>query len=492
MNKKPTRVLIVEGDADDASLIGGYLSCAPGSEENLVFTRAPRLSTACHLLTRQSFDAVLLDLVLPQTSGLEGFLKIRALRPSAPVIILTGKKDEALAARAVKLGAQDYFIKGSPDCQLLKRAIRYAIERKLLSSEIEDLLAVDAAPQLVLDADGVVRFANSAVEPLLGRPPVALVDKPFGHAVREGEEELVLTTARAREKRVKMRVRPISWYGEPARLISLLDGEPDGGLSIMEARNHFLSRISHELRNTLATMKTAAYCLKEGSDDKLTEQQTQLVDMISRNVNRQARIAENILDLTRFRSGKLNIQLQPANAASIIAALVEEQRLSRGAHRRIQVRVNGVLPDIMCDPDLIAQVLRNLLDNALRFAKEKIVIEASKAGPAGISISVTDDGAGIPKEHFDGLFTHFLRLEGPDHASAHRGTGLGLAICKEIVEGHHGSIRAENAAGHGARFSFDLPVRGGAQKAPARDGRISATGLLRAAYSGKRSYLLHK
>ncbi|MDD5305509.1 MAG: ATP-binding protein [Elusimicrobia bacterium] len=421
MKKRPTRVLVVEGDEDLSSLVDSYLSCAPDSEENLILTHAPRLSTACHLLARQSFDALLLDLSLPQTTGLEGFHKIRALMPLLPIIILTGKKDESLAAQAVRLGAQDYFLKGSPDCFLLKRAIRYAIENKQLTNEIGELLA-----------------------------------------------------------------------GGSSREKSPRPEDPGGELSAVDARNHFLGRISHEMRNTLATMKTAAYCLKEGTDDKLSEQQAQLVEMISRNIDRQTRIVENILDLSRFRSGKLNIRFQPTDAASIIADLADEYRMSRGA-QMLQVRVTGDLPTISCDPDLIAQVLRNLLDNALRYAKEKIDIEASKAGPDSIAVSVTDDGSGIPEEHLAGLFTHFQRLDGPENEGAHKGTGLGLAICREIIEGHHGRIRAENAAGLGARFSFELPVRNGLEKAAGTDGRaLSAAGARRPPYSGKRSYLLHK
>lgn len=496
MNTRPTRVLIIEGDADDDSLITSYLTPAPGSDENLILTHAPRLSTACQLLERQAFDAVLLDLSLPLISGLDGFLKVSALRPSAPVIILTGRRDEALAARAVKLGAQDYFIKGSSDCLLLKRAIRYAIERKRLTREIEELLAADASPKLVLDSRNIVRFANSAVEPLLGRGPAELLDKPFGRDLPLQDSELVVPAAGAYEKRVRLRVSPIAWHGEPARLVSLtdsaprrepspLEADPDGDLSVVEARNHFLSRISHELRNTLATMKTAAYCLKDDSDEKLTPRQGQMVDMISRNIDRQTRIVENILDLARLRSGKLRIRFQQADASAIIADLAEEYRLSRGAHR-LRVSVDGGLPSIACDPDLIAQVLRNLLDNAARYAKETIAISASRAADGGITVSVTDDGAGIPEERLGGLFTHFHRLDEAARGSGHKGTGLGLAICREIIEGHHGRIRAENAAGLGARFSFELPVSSPPDAAARKDPQAKPLD------SGKRSYSLHK
>jgi signal transduction histidine kinase len=386
MNSRPTRVLLIEGDADDEALIASYL-------EPLDLARAPRLSTACHLLTKESFDAVVLDISLPQTTDLEGFLKVRALRPELPVLILTGARDEDLAARAVELGAQDYFVKGSPDCLLLRRAVRYAVERKALENELESLR----------------------------RPAAAGADA-----------------------------------------------------GALEARNHFLGRISHELRNTLATMKTAAYCLKDDSGEKLSARQAQMVDMISRNIDRQTRIVENILDLARLRSGKLKIHFRQADASEIIAELAEEYRLTRSA-QRLQLEVEGGLPSIDCDPDLIAQVLRNLLDNAARYAKGKIAIAAARSGDGGITVSVTDDGTGIPEDRLDALFTPFSRLDEGAEPGGGKGTGLGLAICREIIEGHHGRIRAENAAGAGARFSFELP-RGGGKGKPA----------------GKRPYLTHK
>jgi len=474
MTTGPTKVLIIQGDSDSASLIDAYLRCAHDCEERLSLTRATRLSSACRLLTRQDFDVLLLDLNLPLVAGQEGYLKLQALRPSIPVIILTGKKDEDEAARAVKLGAQDYFIIGSQDCLLLKRAIRYAVERKRQAGELEALLAADAAPRLVLDAGGVVRFANAAVEPLFERAAASLLGKPFGHASQNGAE-LILTSVRAKEKRAKVEVRTISWHGKPARLISLLTDPPSRGLgplpveadrvlSVLDARKHFLSRISHELRNTLATMKTAAYCLKDGTDDKLTAPQTQMVDMISRNIDRQNRLIENILDLFRFRSGRLKVERQETDPADIIRQLAEEYRLANDAPR-LRVSVADGLPRISCDPDLIAQVLRNLVDNALRFAKEAIVIEAASPSPDEILISVTDDGQGIHAQHLGGLFTRFLSREGPESVASHKGIGLGLTICKEIIESHHGRIWAENEPAHGARFSFSLPVRDGAERA---------------------------
>ena len=232
-------------------------------------------------------------------------------------------------------------------------------------------------------------------------------------------------------------------------------GSGRDALAAMDVQNHFLGRLSHEMRNTLATIQTAAYCLVDDAGSPLTPKQVQLVKMITRNAERQRKIVENMLDLSRLRSGKLNVRLQAVDVGAIIADIVNELRLATG-RVRLQAEVAPSLPPFKGDPDLITQVLRNLIDNASRYAKELILVKAATAGSGGgIRISVADDGAGIPKSSLGLLFTPFMQTEG-----GHGGTGLGLAICKEIVKAHHGDIRAENVPGRGACFSFTLPATG--------------------------------
>jgi signal transduction histidine kinase len=391
MDNAPIRVLVVEGDADEAAIIASYLDSPPGSAESFALTPAARFSTARHLLARHSFDAILIDLVLPQSVGLESFRRLRELSPSTPIIVLTGLQDEPLAIQAVELGAHDYFIKGSPDCCVIKRAIRYALDKRRLIAR---------------------RDANSA-------------------------------------ERLKR-----------------LEAEIKESLRMVEVKNHFMNHISHELRNTLSTLTTAAFCLRDGPAGSLTPQQSRLVDIIARNVDRQTKIVENVLDLARFQSGRLKIRFRPVDPTAIITEIVEECGLTGGAPK-VGVAIEGRLPAVSGDPDLIAQVLRNLVDNALRFAREKVVVEASREGVDGLCVRVVDDGEGIAEERLGELFTEFVQLERTSSApgrGGYKGTGLGLTICKEIVEGHRGRIWADNAPGRGARFSFVLPAAGVAQQ----------------------------
>lgn len=389
MDNKPTRVLIVEDDADEAGIIGSYLTGADDGAGPFALTKAARISTACHLLAREELDVILIDLVLPQSVGLEGFLKIRAMKPALPVIVLTGLQDEPLAVQAVKLGAQDYLIKGSPDCCLLKRSIRYAIEKKRLSNIIEELLDADQTP----------------------------------NQLRE---------------------------------------EIKQGLRALEVKDQFLGRVSHELRNTLATMKTAAYCLKEGTES-MTPRQAKMVDMIARNVDRQTRIIDNLLDLAQIQSGRFNMRPRRTDMAQTIVEIAQEFKLT-GSEQKLEVEMDGDLPPISVDPDLIAQVLRNLIANALGFAKQKVVITASKSSPEELTVSILDDGEGIAPERLGNLFSESAAAGAPTNGNGHKGAGLGLAICTEIIAGHHGRLWAESAPGQGARFSFSIPMKDAPKK----------------------------
>lgn len=421
MDRSPIRILIVEADADEAALVDTYLTADAGRAESFALTHAPRLSSACHLLGRQDFDVVLLDLVLPRSVGLEGFRKLRELRPALPIILLTGMHDEPLAVQAMSLGAHDYFIKGSQDCILLKRAVRYALDRKRLTDAITELLASDAASQT--EDSSRRRLPERA--PWRVRPSI---------------------------------VQPDASAQEPAAA---------------DGRSPFMSRITHELRNTLSTLTTAAYCLKDGVAGALTPRQSGLVDMISRNVERQTRILETMIDTPRSSSGERLIQFRPLDAGQIIARIVADRGHANGG-ARLRADVKGGLPPTTGDARLIAQALELLVDNALRFARQNVVVEAVKSESGQVVLSVVDDGAGIAADRLERLRLEFSRApsareDGEPRENVYEESGVGLSICREIAAGHRGTLWVDSEPGRETRFSFTLPSRDVAARLFTRD-----------------------
>lgn len=483
MSEKAMRVLLIEGDADEMSVIKRSLNGGPDAGGAFEVKETSRLSTGSRLMARERFDAVLLDLSFPQRVGIEGFRKIRAQSPETAILVLTGHQDEAVAVQAVGEGAQDYLVKGTPECCLLKRAIRHAIERQRLSREVQRLLDGDAVAKLVVDAAGGVRYANPAAEALLGLKTETLRGRPFAYSSAPGEPgKIEISVPGAARRIVEMSAGSIAWNGSEARLVSLRDVSDSGQLRhleeearenmrVVEIKNQFMGRISHELRNSLATVKTAVFCLNDGLTGPLTPRQSRLVEMISRNVDRQVRIIDNILDLARFQSGKLKISARPVELSAILDEISQEFRIKNKA-QRLSVEFPDALPLVNGDADLLVQVLRNLLENAFRFARSQVTVKAADGGDGEVSLSVIDDGPGIPRERIGELFSQFVQLERPRGGDGYKGTGLGLAICREIVEGHRGRIWAESVGGGGASFHFTLPKCGKPEPAAEASGRV--------------------
>jgi signal transduction histidine kinase len=471
MSEKAINVLLIEGDADEIAVVKKSLVDCPEPGRTFVVKEAARLSTGCRLLTRESFDVVLLDLAFAQGVGIEGFRRLAAQALEIPILVLTGHQDEAVAIEAVREGAQDYVIKGTPEFCLLRRAIRYVIERKRLTREVERLLDRDAVAKLVVDAAGAVRYANPAAESLCGLKTGSLLGRPFAYSLtQDAASHIKIAFPGSEERTVEMSAIGIAWNGAQARLITLRDVSDSGRLMRLEAetrenmrvveiKNQFMGRISHELRNTLATVKTAVFCLNDELTGPLLPRQARLVEMIARNVDRQVKIIDNILDLARFQSGKIKVVFRPVELPQIIDEITQEFRI-KNKGQRLLVELPDDLPVVNGDADLLVQVLRNLLDNAFRFARSQVKIKAADGASAEVFLSVVDDGAGIPKARLGELFNQFVQLDRPKGGNGYKGTGLGLAICKEIVEAHHGRIWAESAEGAGTSFSFVLPKHG--------------------------------
>jgi diguanylate cyclase (GGDEF)-like protein len=141
MENCPIQILLVEDDPDDADLLQEVLVATDTTRFELV--RVGRLSEALRRLSQDHFDVVLLDLSLPDSSGLESFLRIHHAEPGVPVVVLTGLDDDRLSARAIQQGAQDYLIKDEVAKDRMDRAIRYAIERHRLLAETRNTSLVD-------------------------------------------------------------------------------------------------------------------------------------------------------------------------------------------------------------------------------------------------------------------------------------------------------------------------------------------------------------
>jgi PAS domain S-box-containing protein len=238
-------------------------------------------------------------------------------------------------------------------------------------------------------------------------------------------------------------------------------------------KDEFLSTVSHELRTPLTSVKEAVINLKEGTAGMLNPEQLQMIEIASRNANRLSRIINDILDLSRLKSGKSKLRLGMTNILRVIQDSFENFKTTAETKKiKLDNQTPAELPKISADEEMILRVMNNLLDNAIKFAKSRVsvsadVIQADALDKTGIlpksslqylRVLIWDDGNGIKEADMPSLFNKFVQLHRPIGGSGYKGTGLGLAISKEIIDLHRGKIWVESETGKGTMFIFAIPL----------------------------------
>jgi PAS domain S-box-containing protein len=222
-------------------------------------------------------------------------------------------------------------------------------------------------------------------------------------------------------------------------------------------RSEFLGVLSHELRNPLAVIGSAVHCIDQAALED--EQVRRALAVIGRQTRHLSRLVDDLLDITRVRSGKIDLRRTTIDLAELVRTTVEDHRDQLAGHT-VAVEIS---PDVRAsthgDPTRLAQILSNLLSNAAKFTPTGGAITISLAVVGGRAvIEVTDTGVGIDEESLRQLFVPFVQADRTFERSR-QGLGLGLALTKTLVELHGGEVRAASAGpGQGATFTVMLPL----------------------------------
>ena len=220
----------------------------------------------------------------------------------------------------------------------------------------------------------------------------------------------------------------------------------------------FLATLSHELRTPLNAILGWVQILKDGATD---EDLAQAVPIIERNVRAQAQLIEDLLDMSRIESGKLNLDMQAVDLAEIVNASIETVRpAAQGKEIRLTSACSSIDGVVMGDKNRLQQILWNLLINAVKFTPKggrvHIVTERSNSH---VDLSVTDTGQGIAPEFLGQVFDRFRQADSST-TRPHGGLGLGLSIVKHLTELHGGTVQVASAGvDHGATFTISLPLQ---------------------------------
>jgi len=509
---EPGKILVVDDEPAIRQLLLESLS-----EEGHHVELAGTGRQAQQVLAARGFDVLILDLSLPDMRGEDVLSSLDGNGMSRPqVIVITGYATTESAIRVLQHEAYDYIRKPFPLDTLLT-SVQRAMEKRRLATEnvglIEQLRAHErklsvavkrattelAAQNRRLDderhrtlailhslseavvtcgLDARVSFLNAEAERILSVSSAQAVGKPWRVLVgipaadcpvratlasRTGLRDVQVGIKAAGGERTAVRVSTslfLNGSGQPAGVaIVFRDIGPEERLERM--KSDFVTAASHELRTPLTSIRGYVELLLSGAAGELRGTQRECIEAVERNSAKLSRLTATILDLSRIEGGVFQVLLEPTDIVAVAKA-AGSQAARTAAEHRVAVAARSKLKTLIIesDPRRLHQVIEELLSNAIRHTPSggHVTIEVSNNDDNGGVISVSDDGAGVPRDHLERIFDKFHKVDGAA-VRDDDGVGLGLAIAKAIVVRLGGSIAVESSLGHGTTFALSLPAR---------------------------------
>lgn len=229
---------------------------------------------------------------------------------------------------------------------------------------------------------------------------------------------------------------------------------------ISKRKSEFVSAVSHELRTPLTSIKGYASILSEGKLGEIPLAVKERLEKIHHHSNELTDLINNLLDISRIESGKIEMNIGPQDLSAIIEKVTDllmPQIKEKQLH--FSLKIPPGLGGVLVDNPQIERVFINLISNAVKYtpASGKIIVSAEKIPDNYIRIDVTDTGYGIPQQDLNKVFNEFYRVDSVITKGI-KGTGLGLSLAKYIIEAHKGKIWVNSKLNEGSTFSFTLPI----------------------------------
>lgn len=488
-------ILLVD---DDPRNLLALESTLEGGDHRLV--KALTAQQALLALMEEDFAAIVLDVQMPDLDGIElaRLIKQRKKTQHIPILFLTAHyRENEHMVLGYDAGAVDYLTKPVHPGVLRSKVgvfvdlfrktralaeMNRAMEEEIVERKIAEerfRVVVEAAPNsmLVVAQNGSIVLVNPQAERLFGQTRQALLEKQLIDLVGISDlssseaapepHETIIWRPDGTEVPVEIRLTPIQSPENVRWLASIVDiterkrtEEALRAQAEAEAANaakdRFMAMLSHELRTPLSPVLHSVALLNEDPDCPPTMRQD--LEVISRNVQLEARLIDDLLDVARIRNGKLELQMQQVdahdllrNALQICAPEIRARKLSMNADLRAEKH------HLFADPARLQQIFWNLINNALKFTPEGgtiTVVTRTPADGATIEVEISDTGAGISPEKIPVIFNAFEQV-----SKSSGGLGLGLAICKALAELHGGNVAAHSSGtGRGSVFIVHLPV----------------------------------
>lgn len=487
-------ILLVEDISSKESTLRASLE-----QHGISVAYAHTLAQARALLRERKFDGILLDLILPDSSGILTLMQMREAAVGIPIIVFTEESDKDLALRVVKQGAQDCLLKSVvPDSSVL-RCLRYAVERNKVELELhradQRLRAVlENSYDAFISMDSRLRVTdwNSQAEEIFGRKRSEVMGRSMAiiiphHLRRQYLRETERSFANNEATIVKLtseitavhsdghefpveigffKVREDTHFTYCAfvrditerqkfhqELERLVQERTESLTRSNEELKQFAKVASHDLQEPLRAVQGFANLLSESASGKLDKDQEEFIEYILDGTKRM----QNLIRAVLLHSESSNIEAgsHSTNCNSVINEVL--------ANLKTLIAETGTtfeidrLPDVAVQRLHMVQLFQNLISNAIKYRGDRTPqISITKEENAGQWLfSVRDNGIGIDPQYSHKIFDMFARLHGK---GKYPGTGMGLAICKRIVTSHGGNIWVESTPGDGSIFFFTLPA----------------------------------
>jgi signal transduction histidine kinase len=245
-----------------------------------------------------------------------------------------------------------------------------------------------------------------------------------------------------------------------ADTLAEVETEKQHAEAALEAKRELVANVSHELRTPLASIRAHTESLLLSGDLDRNARRAYL-DVIHRQSEQLSRLIDDLFLLSTTEAGALQLTLRPVDLGDVIQEVVSSIHPAARTERRVSLlsEVEPTLPPVLADRQRVAQVIANLVRNAVRHTPEGglVAVRAERGDDRLAVVTVEDTGVGIPADELEHVFERFYRADASrDRASG--GAGLGLAIVRELVVAMGGEVSAESAVGEGSRFWFTLPL----------------------------------
>jgi PAS domain S-box-containing protein len=359
----------------------------------------------------------------------------------------------------------------------LARRISLALDNARLFAEAQERAHAAEALEYVddgvilVDEAGVVRLWNPTAAVSLRRPAVDAVGRPIAELLGDWpslQSRIPVASEPPAGGASRAQTLPVEVQGEE-RWLSISAVRFPGGTvyafrdvtderAVEQMKTDFVSTVSHELRTPLAAIYGAAMTLRRRDVAVDEPQRERLLEVVSSESDRLARIVNDILWASRLESGRMSIAIERCDAGALATEVVDVLRARAPNGIEVAVSKSRGLPQVAADPDKLRQILTNLIDNGIKYSPDggRVQVEIGRSG-GRVRFCVSDEGLGVPPAEQDRIFEKFFRLD-PNLTRGVGGTGLGLYISRELVTRMNGRIWVVSDGRTGSSFFLELPI----------------------------------